>query len=76
MKFLKVHCHRNRDHRFHRDLSDAVAKRRALGKTADTARVRRIIQSKKAQDAGAAQAKIMNRVCREVARKRGAATSF
>jgi hypothetical protein len=58
------------------DLDDAVKKRPVLGKTAYRARVRSVVKSKKAQSVGAAQAKLMKRVCREVVRKKGAATGF
>ncbi|CAK0863379.1 unnamed protein product [Prorocentrum cordatum] len=58
------------------DLDDAAKKRPVPGKTAYRARVRSVAKSKKAQSAGAAQAKLMKRVCREVARKKGAATGF
>ena len=58
------------------DLDDAVKKRPVLGKTAYKARVRSVVKSKKAQAVGAAQAKLMRRVCQEVVRKKGAATSF
>ncbi|CAK0804938.1 unnamed protein product [Prorocentrum cordatum] len=58
------------------DLDDAVKKRPVLGKTAYRARVRSVVKSKKAQSVGAAQAKLMKRVCREVVRKMGAATGF
>ena len=58
------------------DLNDAVAKRPVLGKSAYMARVRRVVQSNKAQAVGAAQAKLMKRVCKKVVRKKGAATAF
>ena len=58
------------------DLDDAVKKRPLLDKTAYRAQVRCVVRSKKAQAVGAAQAKLMKRVCREVVRKKGAATSF
>ena len=58
------------------DLKDAVANKPILGKTALRARIRRLVQSKKAQSVAANQAKIMKRVCREVLKKKGAATGF
>jgi transposase len=58
------------------DLADAVAKRSVLGKTSYKARVRRVIRSAKGQSIGVAQARLMKRVCREVVKKKGAATGY
>ena len=58
------------------DLSDAVAKRPPLGKTAYRARVRRVIGSSKAQKVAANQANLMKRVCREVLKRNGAASGY
>jgi hypothetical protein len=56
------------------DLADAMAKRRVLGRTAYTARVRRVATSKTAQRVAAACARGLRKVCQEVVAKKGAAT--
>jgi len=56
------------------DLADAVAKRPVLGKTAYTARVRRVLKSKKAQGVAARCANSLRSVCEIVDKKRGAAS--
>ena len=53
----------------------AAALRKVLLK-AHPARVRKVVQTKKAQAVGKAQAKLMKRVCREVVRVKGAVTGF
>ena len=57
------------------DLADAIAKRPVLGKTAYTLRVKRVLKTKKAQSVAAACAKGLRKVCREVLKKKGAASS-
>ena len=57
-----------------RDLADAVAGRPALGKPAWRARVKRVIQSRRAQAVASNCAKSMRKVCREVVKQKGAAT--
>ena len=56
------------------DLADAVAKRRVLSKAQYTARVKRVLKSKKLQSVAAACARGLRKVCAEVVRKQGAAT--
>ena len=58
------------------DLKDAVAKRAVLSKFAFKARVRAVCRSTQAQRVAGNQVKLMKRVCKEVASKKGAATSF
>ena len=56
------------------DLADAVAKRPVLGKMAYTQRVRGVLKQKKAQNVAKACALGLKKVCREILKKRGAAT--
>ena len=56
------------------DLADAVAQRPVLGKTAYRLRVRRVVQKRSFQQIAAIIALGLKRTCREVIRKRGAAT--
>ena len=56
------------------DLADAMAKRRVLSKAQYTARVKRVLRSKKLQSVAAACARGLRKVCAEVVRKQGAAT--
>ena len=58
------------------DLQDAVAQRPVLGRAAYIARVRPVCKTKEAQAVAASQAKLMKRVCREVLKKKSAATGF
>ena len=58
-----------------RDLKDAVLKKKVLSKAAYRARVRQVLRTKKAQGVAAACAKGLRKVCLEVVRKKGAATS-
>ena len=55
-------------------MADAVAKRRALTKPEYGARVKRVMQSKKAQSVAAACAGGLRKVCKEVVAKKGAAS--
>ena len=57
------------------DLADATGKRKALTKAQYTARVKRVLRSKKAQAVAAACAGGLRKVCQEVVAKKGAATS-
>ena len=57
------------------DLKDAVAKRPVLGKMAYKSRVRSVCSSQQAQRVAMACARGLKKVCREVIRKKGAATS-
>ena len=56
------------------DLSDSVHKRPVLSKAKYTARAKRVLKSKKVKEVGAACFKGLRKVCREVVRKKGAAT--
>jgi hypothetical protein len=56
------------------DLADAVAKRPVLSKVAYRERVRRVVKSKKAQEAASNIALGLRKVCREVVAKKGHAT--
>ena len=56
------------------DLSDSAKKSRVLSKAQYTARVKRVLKSKKAQEVGAACTKGLRKVCRELVRNKGAAT--
>lgn len=56
------------------DLKDALAKRRPLNKTAYRRRVRAVCRSPKAKAAAAAFANGLLRVCKEVVKKKGAAS--
>ena len=60
------------------DLADAMKKRPVLGKTAYKARVRNILKTKKAQTMAATYANInsFRKACKEVVKKKGAATRF
>ena len=58
------------------DLKDAMAKRPVLGKTAYKARVRSLARSRKLQSVASSQTLLMKKVCREVVRRKGEATSF
>ena len=57
------------------DLEDASKKRKVLSKAAYRARVRRVLKTKKAQGVAAKCAKGLRAVCRELIKKKGAATS-
>ena len=57
------------------DLKDAVAKRPVLGKMAYTSRVRSVAYSQQAQRVAKACTLGLKKVCREVIRKKGAATT-
>ena len=56
------------------DLADAMAKRRVLSKAKYTARVKRVLKSKKLQRVAAACTRGFREVCKEVVQKKGAAT--
>ena len=56
------------------DLADAVKKRPVLSKVKYTARVKRVLKSKKSQQVAAACAKGLRKVCKEVVRNKGAET--
>ena len=58
------------------DLADAMKKRPVLGKTAYKVRVRNILKTKKAQTMAATYAKSFRKACKEVVKKKGAATRF
>ena len=58
-----------------KDLADAMAKRPVLEKAAYIARVRRVLQTQRAQKCAANCAKSLRKVCRVVIEKRGAASS-
>ena len=56
------------------DFQDAIAKRRPLSKPAYRRRVRAVCRSPKAKAVAAAFANDLHRVCKEVVRKKGAAS--
>ena len=56
------------------DLADLRAKRPVPGRTAYVARVRSLLRSQKAKAVAAAHVRSLRKTCREVIRKRGAAT--
>ena len=56
------------------DLSDSVKKARVLSKAQYTARLKRVLKSKKAQTVAASCTRGLRKVCREVLCKKGAAT--
>ena len=56
------------------DLADAVAKRPVLGKMAYTQRVRQVVASRKSQDVAKNCALGLRRVCKEILKKKGAAS--
>jgi len=56
------------------DLADATKKRPVLTKAKYTARVKRLLKTKKAQQVAGACARGLRKVCREVVRNHGAAT--
>ena len=58
------------------DLADAMKKRPVLGKTAYKVRVRNILKTKKAQTMAATYANSFRKACKEVVKKKGAATRF
>ena len=57
------------------DLADCVAKRPLLSKEAYMARVRRVIKTQKAQNVAKRTALRLRKVCKEVVRNKGAASS-
>ena len=57
------------------DLADAVARSPPLGRMAYVARVRRVVKTDKAQTVAGNHAQALRKVCREVIKKKGAATS-
>jgi len=57
-----------------RDLEDLCAKRAPLGKTAYKRRLKNILQSRRAQEAAKAKFRGFKGVCREVVKKKGAAS--
>ena len=59
-----------------RELQDLVAKRPALGKMAYKIRVRGILRSRKAQEVAMRQAKTLQKVCKIVVKKKGAASGY
>ena len=58
------------------DLADAMKKRPVLGKTAYKVRVSNILKTKKAQAMAATYANSFRKACKEVVKKKGAATRF
>jgi len=58
------------------DLTDAVRGRKLLSKTAYKQRVRQVLSSKKAQQVASSQANTLRKVCKAVAKAKGAATGF
>ena len=58
------------------DMDDALKRRPALGKMTYTARVRKVVKSKKAQTVAANFAKRLRKVCRAVVQQKGAATGY
>ena len=58
------------------DLADATAKRKPLSKSMYRERIRRVIKSSKSQTAAKNQARKLRHVCREVVKRKGAATPF
>ena len=71
-------CH-GEDHMWRKGLdaeAAAMAKRPVLGKTAYKARVRSLARSRKLQSVASSQTLLMKKVCREVVRRKGEATSF
>ena len=57
------------------DLADAVAKRSALSKAAYAQRVKRVLKTKQAQKQAASCAYSLRKTCKDVALKKGAASS-
>ena len=58
------------------DLADLQAVRRAMGRVAYTARVKRVLRSKKAQDVAAADARSLRKVCKQIVKRKGAASDY
>jgi hypothetical protein len=58
------------------DLKDAVQGRPALNKTTYKLRVRGVLRSKRAQQVAKNYANSLRKVCKEVLKKKGAATGF
>ena len=56
------------------DLKDATAKRPVLSKVQSRARVRRVLKSTKARNVAIETVKGLKKTCRELLKKRGAAT--
>ena len=58
------------------DLADALQGRPVLGKMAYKDRVRRVLRTKRAQTIAKNCANSLRKVCREVVKKKGAATGY